>query len=69
MKQVINEMASSSLEDVFYDALDSPHCDDANMHLVNSAVSFTENSSDFVKTFNTIKETAVYIQEISIEDN
>ena len=69
MKQVINEMASSSLEDVFYDALDQPHCEDANMHLVNSAVSFTENSSDFLKTFNTIKETAVYIQEISIEDN
>ena len=69
MKQVINEIASSSLEETFYDAVDAPQCQDGNMHLVNSAVSFVENSGDVVQTFENLRDTAIYIQEVSIEDN
>ena len=39
------------------------------MHIVNSAVSFVEDSDDVLKTFENLRDTAVYIKEISIEDN
>ena len=69
MKQVINEVSTAAFEETFYDAVDAPACEGGNMHLVNSAVSYVEKSSDVVEAFEHIRDTAIYIQEISIHDN
>ena len=69
MKQVIQEITTSAFEDSLFDVAEAPHCQNANMHVVNSAVSFAENADDLMQTFENIRDTAIYIQEISIEDN
>ena len=69
MKQVIQEITTSAFEDSLFGVAEAPYCQDANMHVVNSAVSFAENADDLMQTFENIRDTAIYIQEISIEDN
>lgn len=49
--------------------MEGANCENADMTLVNSAVKFLDEGDDIVQTFENIRDSIVYVQEISIQDN